>query len=80
MELVIPLLDYLALRIGCLYLSDLRHLSCVDKLFLYNVVVKIEPEQESLKYWNDALVYITGQQPVKSCDEAKVRLLSFFMH
>lgn len=55
----LPLLDYLAVKCGCMYLSDLRQ---PRYLFaIRHALRKITPEDFNLWEWNDALQYLTGQ-------------------
>ena len=53
------LLEYIAAKIGCMYLSDLRQ-PC-----FFNEVKRIMPEIEPNKYsvyeWNDAVYYLTRE-------------------
>ncbi len=53
------LLEYLSLRAGCLYLSDLPH----PKYWfsIQHALRGLSPEWFSLKEWNDAAEYITRQ-------------------
>lgn len=54
------LLEYLSFKVGCMYLSDLRY-----SKHLYNikhVLRSIDPNIYSLKEWNDAVNYITGEK------------------
>ncbi len=54
------LLDTLAKRADCVYLSELRNHSC------YPVIVKalkgIDPNSYSLFEWEEAIYYITGER------------------
>ncbi|WP_294466738.1 hypothetical protein [uncultured Anaerofustis sp.] len=54
------LLEYLSFKVGCMYLSDLRY-----NENLYNIqheLRSIDPNIYSLKEWNDAVNYITGER------------------
>lgn len=55
------LLDYLAWRAGCDYLSDLRFLTSAQRLRLLHVLESVPAEAASLAQWRDALDYLTGQ-------------------
>lgn len=55
------LLDYLAWRAGCDYLSDLRFLTSAQKLRLVHVLESVPAEAASLAQWRDALDYLAGQ-------------------
>ena len=52
------LLEILAFRTGCMYLSDLRQSRRLPQIRRENK--KIPTEQFSLWEWNDAVAYITG--------------------
>ena len=53
------LLEILGAEAGCLYISDLHQ---PDQLiFVKRALYKIEPDRYSLREWNDAVSYITGQ-------------------
>lgn len=56
------LLELLAFKAGCLYISELR---CLRRLpMLWHAIRSISPEQYSLREWSDAVQYITGQEYV----------------
>ena len=55
------LLDYLAWRVGCDYLSDLRFLTSAQKLRLLHVLESVPAEAASPNEWTDALDYLTGR-------------------
>ena len=60
MGIEIGLLDYLSVLTGCAYLSDLRN---PENLWYirHTLRAKIGPEAFSLKEWNDAVAYLTGE-------------------
>ena len=69
------LLDFLAERTGCAYLSDLRK----PYLFpgLSEIMDGIEPRTYSFSEWEDAISYITGERKeVSDEQEAKSFLIS----
>ena len=66
----VELLECLAQKAGCRYLSDLRYLSPWEQFHLTMELVQIPAEAFSLKSWNDALAYLAGLAP-----EAKERLI-----
>lgn len=55
----VGLLEYLQLKVGCMYLSDL-HLP-TNLLLVQRAVLCLDPEDYSLEEWDDAVKYITGQ-------------------
>lgn len=69
------LLDALANRLGCAYLSDLRFLAGRERSRLGRILREIPLEAASLAEWNDALEYLTGRGPEKSREAARERLL-----
>jgi hypothetical protein len=71
----LPLLDALALRMGCGYLSDLRGLSDVDRVKLAQLLWQLEPECATLTEWNSVLTYLTGEPPEPTRWRARRRLL-----
>lgn len=76
MEITVALIDYLSMRLGCMYLSDLQSLSSLDKIRVYHILEEIAPGCESLKNWNDALCYLAGELPAATCEEAKAKLMA----
>ena len=70
MNIQMPLLDYLAQRTGCVYLSDQRR-----QFLLVHTLENLAPEDASLKEWNDALIYLTGASPAETAQEARAQLL-----
>lgn len=53
------LLEYLAAKAGCMYLSDLHQ--PMYSLMLGHIIRGMEIERFSLMEWNDAVQYITGK-------------------
>ena len=54
------LLETLAARAGCMYLSDLHQPECLPTI--QQALQSITPSQFSLWEWQDAVAYITGEQ------------------
>ncbi len=54
------LLEYLADKTGCMYLSDLRFTDNPKKLSKY--INKIDAKEYSLHEWNDAVNYLTDRE------------------
>ena len=55
------LLDYLVIKTGCMYLSDLSQKEMLCEI--QHAVRELDPEAFSLWEWNDAVAYIT-REPV----------------
>ena len=73
----LSLLDYLGCRMGCVSLSDLHTLDRGQKLRLLYEVERLEPEDASLREWNDALAYLTGQPPEADAEAAREKIRSY---
>lgn len=71
-----PLLDYLARRAGCLYLSDLRFMDGPERWSVAQILRGISPEAASLHEWNDALLYLGQASPEQTGEDAKARLIA----
>lgn len=71
----VELLECLAQKAGCGYLSDLRYLSPWEQFHLTMELVQIPAEAFSLKSWNDALAYLAGLAPEATVFDAKERLI-----
>ncbi len=69
----ISLLELLASRCGCMYLSDL-HLP-YNFFSIRRALSKITPSDYSLWEWNDAVHYITGQALAFETQEQAMRYL-----
>ena len=66
---MIGLLEILAFRSGCMYLSDLRQPGVLPAI--RRALPNIFPQQFSLWEWQDAVAYITGEQlPFESPEQA----------
>ena len=74
--LTLPLLDYLAYRAGCTYLSDLRYISCWQRARLARVLEEIPAEAAGLRTWNDALDYLAQTGPEQTAEDARARLIA----
>ncbi|MFR9310059.1 hypothetical protein [Hydrogeniiclostridium mannosilyticum] len=58
-SVTLDLLEFLTYQSGCDFLSDLHDPE--NSSFVYKAIYRIEPEQFSLKEWNEAARYITGR-------------------
>lgn len=72
--LAAPLLEYLAGRCHCVYLSDLHFLNEAQRRRLAREVEAVSADAVSLREWNDALEYLTGRPPEQTAEEARARL------
>jgi len=71
----VSLLEVMQARMNCEYLSDLHQLSAVDRKRLSREWEKIRPEDATLREWNDALVYLSNNQPEQTAEAARERLI-----
>lgn len=71
-----PLLDYLHLKTGCEYLSDLHWLNSIQKIRLVQEIEQISAEEVSLHEWNDALAYLLDLPPKPTADTARNALIT----
>jgi hypothetical protein len=69
------LLERLARRIRCGYLSNLRWADDFQRLQLSNELEQIHPDAVSLEEWNDALQYLANAQPDEDARTARKRLI-----
>ena len=69
-----PLLEYLAGRCHCAYLSDLRFLNEAQRRRLACEIEAVSADAVSLREWSDALEYLTGRPPEQTAEEARARL------
>lgn len=72
----IALVDYLAAKAGCMYVSDLHFLSQTDCFRLSREVERLPSESASLFEWNDALEYIVGAAPELTPEAAREKLMN----
>lgn len=73
--LALSLLEFLAYKAGCPYLSDLRFLSQEQRQYLAQRLNRLTPREEDAREWNDALGYLTGAPPEDTALAAKERLV-----
>lgn len=71
----IHLLDEISNKMGCEFLSDLRFLSEKQRKQLARKLNRIDPEENGIREWNDALAYLTGAPPEGTAAQAKERLV-----
>ena len=71
----VELLECLAQKAGCGYLSDLRYLSPWEQFHLSRELLHVPSEAFSLKTWNDALAYLTGLSQQADASAAKETLM-----
>lgn len=74
--LTLPLLEFLQYQAGCVYLSDLRYISCWQRARLARVLEEIPAEAAGLRTWNDALDYLAQTGPEQTAEDARARLIA----
>ena len=79
-QAALSLLDELARRIGCTYLSDLRFLDAPGRQALARTLADIPAGAAGLREWNDALAYLTGEPPQSTADAARALLVERLTH
>lgn len=73
--LALSLLEFLAYKAGCPYLSDLRFLPPEQRRYLAQKLERLTPREEDVGDWNDALTYLTGALPEETAQAAKEQLV-----
>ena len=71
--LCLPLLEFLAYKAGCAYLSDLPLAGGWQRARLARELEWVPAEAAPLREWNDALRYLAHAPPEKPCGEQSVR-------
>ena len=77
MQVEVHLLDYLALRAGCTYLSDLRRPGPGQRARLRGALAELAPDCAPQREWDDAVAYLTGGPPAPGPEAAKAALLDW---
>ena len=72
----VSLVDFLAKELGCVYISDLTHLTADQQKRLAGVLETLPPEAAKDAEWADALSYIAKLPPQGNAEEDRTRLLS----
>lgn len=75
MQIQISIVDYIALKLGIHYISDLPRMDTASRIDACRALEKVKAEDESLAGWNDALCYLVGEPPAESQVEARTRLI-----
>lgn len=75
----ILLLDILADKAQCCYLSDLRLIYTEPEMRerLADILLEIPIKIASLSEWNDALAYLTGESGAINVEQAKATLIDY---
>ena len=73
--LALPLLEFLAYKAGCPYLSDLPRVSGWQRVRMARELEHIPAEDAGLREWNDALAYLAGAPPEETAQAARERLI-----
>ena len=78
MEKFAGLLEYIAQKSGCEYLSDLHIYK--ERYYIRKTIVEIEPQLYSLREWTDAVCYITEQyMEFETVEQAVKYLLEYIL-
>lgn len=72
----VSLLDELAERMDCGYLSDLRYLDPEGRARLAEQLEPLSAGAYPLAQWNDGLEYLAGEPPCPDARQAKAALLA----
>ena len=73
--LALPLLEFLAYKAGCAYLSDLPYASGWQRVRLAHALERVPAEAAVLREWNDALDYLAQAPPEETAQAARERLI-----
>ena len=76
----LPLIDYLAQKVRCTYISDLRKLKRTTQFDLIDAVQQIPEEVYSMDDWNEALMYMSNREARYSSFTAKEEILEFLKY
>ena len=74
--LTLPLLEFLAYKAGCQYLSDLPYAGGWQRARLVRELERMPAEAATLLEWNDALAYLSQAPPEKTAQAARERLIA----
>ena len=74
--LALSLLEFLAYKAGCPYLSDLPRVSGWQRVRMARELEQIPAEAASLHDWNDALDYLAQTGPEQTAEDARARLIA----
>lgn len=72
----VSLVDFLAKKLGCVYISDLKYLTADQQKRLASLLEQLPPKAASKAEWDDALRYIEQLPAQKSAEKDRERLLS----
>ena len=75
-ERSVSLVDFLAKKVGCTYVSDLTHLTADQQKRLAGVLETLPPEAASEAEWADALAYIERLPALENAEEDRELLLT----
>lgn len=70
-----PLLETLARRLDCAYLSDLKYLDPARRRVLAELVRAMPEQEASCREWNDALNYLGGGESCSTAEKARTALM-----
>lgn len=76
----IALLEFMQVRMGFSYLSDLQFLSNCERMRLARVLADIPAASATLREWNDALMYLSNGPPEQTAEAARERLIQSLSH
>lgn len=72
---LLSLVEYIAYKVGCTYISDLPRLDTLGRLKAARVLEGVPVEAYPLSQWNDALQYIVRGVAARTATEARAALL-----
>lgn len=73
---LLSLVEYIAYKAGCEYISDLHTLDEAKKRKALRAVEKVMPEMYPLTQWNDALQYVVKAESKQTAEDARTALIA----
>lgn len=73
---LLSLVEYIAYKVGCTYISDLPRLDALGKLKAAAIVESVDADVYPLKEWNDALQYIVQESAEPTAEAARTTLIN----
>lgn len=74
---LLSLVDYLAYKTHCEYVSDLNFMDDIGRWRAYCALESVPVEAYPLKEWNDALCYVAKCSPQSTSEKARTKLMEF---
>lgn len=74
------LLDFMGAWAECKYLSDLHHMTAIQRTLVLRRLEQVKPQDAALAEWIDALTYLTDRVPALTAEDVRQQIITALLN